>query len=105
MPDGLLPPGLERDKSHALRCIEIPRSVPIEVTGADTDPERLRRVREAVPDTPILVGSGANAKSIGKLLQHADGVIVGSALKSGGVEAPVSAELVREFVARAREAG
>ncbi len=52
---------------------------------------------------PVLIGSGADEQNIGALLQHADGVIVGSSLKRDGVmENPVDVERVRRFVAAAR---
>lgn len=58
------------------------------VTGAGTgravDLEKLREVRRAVPDTSILVASGATIESLGSLTTLADGVIVGSALREGG---------------------
>jgi uncharacterized protein len=53
-------------------------------TGQPTDPGDVKRVRAAVPDHPILVGSGVTAESIGPLLALADGVIVGTWLKQGG---------------------
>jgi membrane complex biogenesis BtpA family protein len=55
-------------------------------TGAQVDPEELQRVREALPDDGQLwVGSGATAETAGALLAVADGLIVGSALQTGGV--------------------
>ncbi len=38
----------------------------------------LKRVRDAVPDAPLLVGSGATAETAAELLAVADGVIVGT---------------------------
>lgn len=43
----------------------------------------LRETREAVGDFPVLVGSGTTPANVGELMQYADGVIVGTALKSG----------------------
>jgi membrane complex biogenesis BtpA family protein len=51
-------------------------------TGEPTSPERVADVRRAVPDRPVLVGSGATAATIAAL--GADGYIVGTALKTGG---------------------
>jgi len=57
------------------------------------------------PDVPILVGSGVDAGSVGRLLGRADGVIVGTALKRGGeTAAPVEAARVAELVGRADSA-
>lgn len=77
------------------------------VTGAATgSPASLadaRAVREAVPDRPLLVGSGVSAETIAQVLAIADGVIVGTALKRGGnVEAAVDPRRAREMVKRAR---
>jgi hypothetical protein len=55
--------------------------------------------------TPVLVGSGVTADSVADYLAHADGVIVGTALKRGGeTTAPVAAARVRELVTAARDA-
>ena len=50
-------------------------------TGAAADPADLREVRTALPDCPLLVGSGATAAAVGPLLEFADGCIVGSSLQ------------------------
>ncbi|RMH26897.1 MAG: hypothetical protein D6693_06270 [Planctomycetota bacterium] len=52
-------------------------------TGGPTDPADLAEARSA-SGLPILVGSGATASSLPALLEHADGVIVGSAIKEDG---------------------
>src|SRR5436305_383603 len=63
----------------------------------------LRRVRAALPDAPLLVGSGVTEDTIREALAVADGVIVGTSLKVGGVTtAPVDAERVRRLVAAAK---
>jgi uncharacterized protein len=54
-------------------------------TGQAVDPERLHRVRRAVPQVPLWVGSGATPGTVAGLLQVADGVIVGSTLHRDGV--------------------
>jgi len=50
-------------------------------TGAAADPALLQEVRDALPDCPVLVGSGADAGTVGSLLRVADGCIVGSSLQ------------------------
>lgn len=50
-------------------------------TGAAADPERLARARAALPDCPLLVGSGATADNAGGF-RDADGFIVGTSLKT-----------------------
>ncbi len=71
-------------------------------TGKPTDRADLHAVRAAVPDRPILVGSGATSDNLGDLLAVADGVIVGTAIKENGVtSAPVDPDRAAAFV-RAR---
>lgn len=66
-------------------------------TGAAPEPERLARVRAAVPTAPLLVGSGLDEHNASALLRHARGAIVGTAAKRAGrVEEPVEeARVVR----------
>ena len=72
-------------------------------TGAATSLADIKRVRGAVADVPLLVGSGATPETVAELLSLADGVIVGTALKRhGDVAAPVDPERVRRLVAAAR---
>lgn len=71
-------------------------------TGSPADPADLARVREALPDTPLLVGSGVDASNLGGFWGVCDGMIVGSATKrEGNVTAPVDPERAREIVAAA----
>ena len=72
-------------------------------TGSPTSDEDLTRVRAAVPDRPLLIGSGADHSTVARLLQTADGVIVGSALKpERDVAQPIDRDLARRFVDAAR---
>lgn len=72
-------------------------------TGEPTDLARLEAVRRAVPDRPVLVGSGATPKTVGRLLEVADGVIVGTSIKrDGNLANPVD---VRRVEALVRAAG
>jgi uncharacterized protein len=72
-------------------------------TGRPTDVDDLRAVRAAVPDRPIYVGSGATPENVGELLTVADGVIVGTSTKQGGVTtAPVDPVRAEAFVKAAR---
>lgn len=45
--------------------------------------EDLARVRRSVGKFPILIGSGATARNINELMEYANGVIVGTSLKTG----------------------
>ncbi|MEM1027891.1 MAG: BtpA/SgcQ family protein [Planctomycetota bacterium] len=58
-------------------------------TGKATDLDELREVREVMGQlgdhaVPIWVGSGASAETAAVLLQHADGLIVGTSVKTDG---------------------
>jgi membrane complex biogenesis BtpA family protein len=65
-------------------------------TGSVTDIDDLRRVKAALPATPLLVGSGFNAATAADLLRYADGAIVGTSLKrDGDVANPVDVSQVR----------
>jgi membrane complex biogenesis BtpA family protein len=73
------------------------------VTGEPTPLADLKRVRGAVPDVPLLVGSGATPETAAELLSVADGLIVGTAVKRDGVLAnPVDPRRVRRLVDAAR---
>lgn len=68
-------------------------------TGREPDWNDLRRVREAVPEAPVLVASGVTEATIGRVLREARGAIVGSSLKQGGrTFEPVDPERVRALV-------
>jgi membrane complex biogenesis BtpA family protein len=73
-------------------------------TGEAVDRGRLESVAErcAVHDVPLFVGSGVTAGTVAGLLDVADGVIVGTALKRDGeTTAPVDPARVRDLVAAA----
>jgi len=69
-----------------------------EGTGKAVDEAKVRRVRDAVPGTPVLVASGATVEALPSLLRVADGVIVGSALRANGLAGgPVDARRAAQF--------
>lgn len=71
-------------------------------TGGAVDHDDVRTVKAAT-SRPVLVGSGVTAESAAELLQTADALIVGSAIKSGGHwSQPVDAVRAKELVRRAR---
>jgi uncharacterized protein len=73
-------------------------------TGHPTDPRDLRAVREALPETPLYVGSGGKVETLPSLLAIADGAIVGTAAKVDAILSnPVDPQRVRALVAAARQ--
>jgi membrane complex biogenesis BtpA family protein len=72
--------------------------------GVATSPETLRRVKEAVPDTPVLANTGVRVENIRQQLGIADGVVTGTAFKREGfIWNEVDVQRVREFMRVARE--
>ncbi len=72
-------------------------------TGRPVDLTELETVRRAVPETTLLVGSGATRSTVGALLTSADGVIVGTAVKRGGrTQGPVDPRRAASFAASVR---
>ncbi len=68
-------------------------------TGAPTDRDDLKRVRTAVPEAPLWIGSGVHSGNAVELLDIADGVIVGSAFeRDGKAGAEVVTDKVRQLV-------
>jgi hypothetical protein len=68
-------------------------------TGSAPNADDLEAVREAVPETPLFVGSGTTLENVAGLMRTADGVIVASSLKrQGQLENPVDVERVRSLV-------
>jgi membrane complex biogenesis BtpA family protein len=68
-------------------------------TGKPTSLEDIRTVKRAVPDRPLLVGSGATPETASDLLKVADGLIVGTAIKqNGSTTAPVDPDRARRFI-------
>jgi membrane complex biogenesis BtpA family protein len=72
-------------------------------TGAPTAQGDVERVRAALPDHPILVGSGVTPETVGDLLRVADGAIVGTWVKRDGrTTAPVDPARVAALARAAR---
>lgn len=68
-------------------------------TGDSTPLADLKRVRSAVPDVPLLVGSGVTPETAAELLSVADALIVGTSLKrDANVANPVDPARVRRLV-------
>jgi len=69
-------------------------------TGAPTDPDEVRRVRQAAGDRPVLVGSGVTAANVAAFVGVADAIIVGASLKTdGSPTSPVDPQRVKQLLA------
>lgn len=83
-------------------------------TGDSPDENDLNRVRNAVGDFPLIIGSGADKANIRQLFEKADAVIVSTSLKEGAVNAGhtnladweqrISRQKVQEFMDEVRSA-
>lgn len=68
--------------------------------GVETPIDMIRRAKQVV-DIPIIAGSGVNADNIAGQLTIADGAIIGSSLKEGGIlHNPISGPLVKKVLTR-----
>ncbi len=73
-------------------------------TGAEPDRAGFAALRAALPDAPILIGSGLTEANAGAFAD-ADGAIVGTSIKiDGRVEAPVDPDRVARLVAAFKRA-
>ena len=69
--------------------------------GAATDSQVLSVVKAAAGDVPVLVNTGVNAENVGEQLAIADGAVVGTFFKEGGVfENKVDRHRVAELMSR-----
>lgn len=67
-------------------------------TGSPTSVDEIARIKSALPETPILIGSGLTAVNAPALMDRADGAIAGTSLKRDGIIAnPVDIERVRHL--------
>ncbi len=90
---------VEKSAKNAADCFADAVIVTGSAVGESTPIEMIRRVKQVV-NIPVIAGSGVNAKNIDQQLKIADGAIIGSSLKEGGVLTnPISAKLVNEVLA------
>lgn len=72
-------------------------------TGEPASMEDLRVVRDAVPDRPVIVGSGVTTETVREILELAGGIIVGSAIeRDGRAGNPVDFDRALSLVREAR---
>jgi len=75
------------------------------MAGEQPPLQSLSDVKQAIPDTPVFLNTGAKAENVAEFLRVADGVIVGSSLKKDGYTwNPVDPGRVKVFMDRVREA-
>jgi len=73
-------------------------------TGAEPELEDLMKVKKAVPDRPVFVGSGVSEENVAKFLKNADGAIVGTSLKVDvAVDNPIDEKRVKALMAAVKE--
>jgi membrane complex biogenesis BtpA family protein len=74
-------------------------------TGKGVDTTKLASVKRAAAHVPVLVASGARVETLPELAKHADGVVVGSALRaSGRAGGPIDPDVARTFAEAFRSA-
>lgn len=75
-------------------------------TGHAPDLARFEQVSQAVPDAPLVVGSGATGEAVGRLAAVSQHIVVGTALEEGGRPgAPLDESRVEAFAKAAAAAG
>jgi predicted TIM-barrel enzyme len=71
------------------------------LTGQPADRSELRQVRDAVTEVPIFVNTGVNLDNVADMLALADGCVVGTHFKQGGITwNAVDAARVKRFMDR-----
>ncbi len=89
---------IEQSAKNAVACGADAIIVTGSAIGVETPLQMIERVKKAVK-LPVIAGSGVNAENIDAQLNIADGAIIGSSLKEGGVLSnPISGALVREVL-------
>ena len=90
---------VEKSAANAADCGADAIIVTGSAIGVETPIEMIQKVKKVV-SVPVIAGSGVNAHNIGQQLTIADGAIIGSSLKEGGVLSnPISGKLVKEVLA------
>jgi membrane complex biogenesis BtpA family protein len=76
------------------------------LTGHAVDASDLKRVREAIPDTPLLANTGVRLDNIREIFAICDGCVIGTHFKVDGVTwNPVDGERVKRFMDVANQIG
>lgn len=89
---------IEQSAKNAAACGADAIIVTGSAIGMETPIQMIERVKKCV-GVPVIAGSGVNAGNIRTQLSIADGAIIGTSLKEGGVLSnPISGALVREVL-------
>ncbi len=93
------------DRARSAVVSSIPDAVLVSgpITGEPAAMSDLEAVKDVLPDVPVLANTGVRHDTVAAVLEVADGVIVGSALKvDGDTWLPVDPERARDFMDRVR---
>ena len=72
-------------------------------TGIETSMVDLKSAKAAAGSVPVLAGSGVTVATVADTLRHADGAIVGTGFKAGGItDNPVDEARVRALLQAAQ---
>jgi len=74
----------ERSKSVVFSSIPDAILVSGQITGESVAISELQKVKNLIPDTPVLANTGVKIENVEDILSVADGVIIGSSLKVDG---------------------
>ncbi len=66
--------------------------------------QMITKVREKLPDTPVMLGGGATGDNIYELLRYYDGVSVATWIKNGDMKNPIDPSRARIFMEEAKRA-
>ncbi len=89
---------LEESAMNAAACGADALIVTGSASGDETPIDSIRRIKQLV-SIPVIAGSGVNKNNIKEQLKIADGAIIGSALKEGGVLSnPISLSMTRDLI-------
>ncbi len=69
------------------------------LTGQAVDASALRKVKDRLPNHPVLANTGVTIDNVAAILQIADGCVIGTHFKEGGITwNPVDGDRVRRFM-------
>jgi hypothetical protein len=92
-------------RSVAFGCLPDALCVSGSMTGHEVDLSALEKVKRVAGGVPVFANTGVRADSVERYLSVADGAIVGTALKVGGITwNPVDKSRVQALMAAARRA-